>query len=73
MPVLQLLDRKCNSFRGRLKQQDKFKCFAFTSQKRDTTEKCPDIELDDLSIEFVERFFYLGEMAGVRGYSILAN
>lgn len=52
--------KTCTSIRGRLKQDDKFKCWTGARQQDDTAQECPDIKLNSHSLEVVENFCYLG-------------
>lgn len=50
--------RRYRGNRGRLKQGDKFKCLIKASQKA-FVEYCPGVELNEQSVEVVERFSFV--------------
>ena len=59
--------KRCSGIRGKPNKDSKFKRQTYTNQQTDTAGNCPSTELNGLSIENMEMFFYLGDIIGDRG------
>ena len=60
------LHKRFSGIRGKLKEDSKLKCQTCANLQRDIGDDCTGIELNDQSIETVEKFCYLGDTVGAR-------
>lgn len=76
------IHKRCNEIRGRLKQDNKIKCWISPSHDTDASEERPialdefndqlkfkDQELNHQSFE-IEKLFYFGDIIGARRFAV---
>ena len=61
------LHKRCGGTRGKLKEDNKFKCKIYANQLTEIAEDCPDIVINGQSLEIAEYFCYVGDTIGARG------
>ena len=58
------MHKRCSDTKGRLKQDDDFRCQTCPSQETETTAKSPDTKPNCISLEVVFKHCYLGDTIG---------
>ena len=55
------MNKRCSGIRGKLKEYTRYNCHICANQQANIAEDFPNIKLNSQSLEFVEKFCYLGD------------
>ena len=61
------LHKRCGGTRGKLKEDNKFKCKIYANQLTEIAEDCPDIVINGQSLGIAKNICYVGDTIGARG------
>ena len=64
------MQKRCSGIRGKLKEDSRFVCKIYANQQTEIVEDFPGTELNDQSLEIVEKFCYLGTTIRASGFVV---